>query len=66
VLAEALATVNGTGERMWEAELYRIKGTLTLQSKVQRLKWKRKQKGVFCGLLKSRASSRQSHSNSAP
>ena len=33
VLAEALATVEKTGERFYEAELYRLKGTLTLQSK---------------------------------
>jgi len=32
VLAEALAMVNRTGERIWEAELYRLKGELTLQS----------------------------------
>jgi len=31
VLAEALAVVHKTGERWQEAELYRIKGTLTLQ-----------------------------------
>src|SRR6266852_4511640 len=31
VLAEALATVNKTGERFYEAELYRLKGELTLQ-----------------------------------
>jgi predicted ATPase len=31
-LAEALDLVNKTGERMYEAELYRLKGTLTLQS----------------------------------
>jgi predicted ATPase len=31
VLAEALAMVNKNGERWWEAELYRLKGTLTLQ-----------------------------------
>jgi len=30
-LAEALATVNKTGERVSEAELYRLKGQLTLQ-----------------------------------
>jgi predicted ATPase len=29
-LAEALATVNQTGERFYEAELYRLKGELTL------------------------------------
>src|SRR5262249_13301415 len=38
VLAEALATVNKTGERFYEAELYRLKGELTLaQSSVQSL-----------------------------
>jgi predicted ATPase len=31
VLAEALAAVSSSGERRWEAELYRLKGTLTLQ-----------------------------------
>jgi len=31
-LADALAQVEKTGECMWEAELYRLKGTLTLQS----------------------------------
>ncbi|MBI3798113.1 MAG: AAA family ATPase [Deltaproteobacteria bacterium] len=34
LLAEALDLVNKTGERFSEAELYRLKGTLTLQSKV--------------------------------
>jgi len=34
VLAEALAMVDKNGERMYEAELYRLKGQLTLQSKV--------------------------------
>jgi predicted ATPase len=33
-LAEALAIVDKTGERMSEAELYRLKGQLTLQSQV--------------------------------
>ncbi len=38
VLADALARVNRTGERFWEAELYRLKGELTLQqSSVQSL-----------------------------
>ena len=37
VLAEALAVVDKTGERLYEAELYRLKGELTLQqSRVQR------------------------------
>jgi predicted ATPase len=31
VLAEALAAVDKTGERFYEAELYRLKGTLTLK-----------------------------------
>jgi len=36
LLAEALAVVDKTGERMWEAELYRLKGELTLaQSSIQ-------------------------------
>ena len=34
-LAVALAAVEKTGEQWYEAELYRLKGTLTLQSKVQ-------------------------------
>ncbi len=33
VLAEALARVNRTGERFWEAELYQLKGELSLQSR---------------------------------
>jgi predicted ATPase len=37
LLNEALVTVDTTGERMWEAELYRLKGELTLhQASVQR------------------------------
>jgi predicted ATPase len=35
VLGEALAIVNQTGERFWEAELCRLKGELKLQSQVQ-------------------------------
>jgi predicted ATPase len=37
LLAEALATVDRNEERRHEAELYRLKGELTLQSSVQRL-----------------------------
>ncbi|HEV8713417.1 MAG TPA: adenylate/guanylate cyclase domain-containing protein [Candidatus Binatia bacterium] len=33
LLAEALAAVDKTGERFYEAELYRLKGELTLQSR---------------------------------
>jgi predicted ATPase len=39
-LTEALVVVDRTGERYYEAELYRLKGTLTLQSKVQDLRSK--------------------------
>jgi DNA-binding winged helix-turn-helix (wHTH) protein/predicted ATPase/Cdc6-like AAA superfamily ATPase len=35
VLTEALAVTNKNEERWWEAELYRLKGELLLQSKVQ-------------------------------
>jgi TOMM system kinase/cyclase fusion protein len=35
LLAEALEVAHRTAERLHEAELYRLKGTLTLQSKVQ-------------------------------
>ncbi|MBI3801478.1 MAG: AAA family ATPase [Deltaproteobacteria bacterium] len=52
VLAEALAMVDRTGERFYEAELYRLKGELSLQSevrspksKIQRLEEKPKAKG---------------------
>ena len=39
MLSEALEVVERTGERMYEAELYRLKGELTLaRSKVQSLK----------------------------
>jgi len=34
-LVEALAAVDRTGEHLYEAELYRLKGVLTLQSHVQ-------------------------------
>jgi predicted ATPase len=40
LLAEALELVDKTGARRYEAELYRVKGELTLQSKVQGLKSK--------------------------
>src|SRR5207249_1214 len=35
VLAEALAVVDKTGERTYEAELYRLNGELSLQSRVR-------------------------------
>ena len=34
LLTEALATVDNTGERWWEAELYRLKGALLLEQTV--------------------------------
>jgi len=37
LLDEALATVNQTGERYYEAELYRLKGQLTLEARGWRL-----------------------------
>ena len=40
MVAEALITVERTGERTWEAELYRLKGTLTLQQENQKSKGK--------------------------
>ena len=40
VLDEALATVRKTEERFYEAELYRLKGTLTLQEASQKSKGK--------------------------
>ena len=41
MLAEALTVVDKTGERFYEAELYRLKGELTLQQfKVQGSKFK--------------------------
>jgi predicted ATPase len=35
VIAEALAAVDKTGERFYEAELYRLKGELTLQNEAR-------------------------------
>ena len=67
VLAEALAVVDKTGERFYEAELYRLKGELTLQvssRKVSRSKVQdRKPKRVFSKPLRLRASSKRSRWN---
>jgi hypothetical protein len=46
VLAEALAVVNKTGECLYEAEPYRLKGQLMLQSQVPSPKLKKKQRSV--------------------
>jgi predicted ATPase len=48
VLAEALAMVDRSGERFYEAELYRLKGTLTLQSKVQSPRFKVQEEAEEC------------------
>jgi predicted ATPase len=48
VLAEALAIVNKTGEHFWEAELYRLKGELTLQSEVQGSQFKVQDEAEEC------------------
>jgi predicted ATPase len=48
VMAEALAAVDKTGERFYEAELYRLKGQLTLQSTVQGLKAKTEEEAEAC------------------
>jgi predicted ATPase len=47
-LAEALDLMQQNGERMWEAELYRLKGTLTLQSKIQGPKSKIEEEAERC------------------
>ena len=39
MLAEALAAVDSTGERFWEAELYRLKGELLLAYANTRQTW---------------------------
>jgi predicted ATPase len=49
-LAEALAMVDKTGERFYEAELYRLKGELTLQQESQKSKGK-SQKSKMADLL---------------
>jgi len=50
VLAKALAVIDKTGWRVTEAELYRVKGMLTLQSKVQGLKSKVEEEAEECFL----------------
>jgi predicted ATPase/DNA-binding winged helix-turn-helix (wHTH) protein len=76
VLDEALAIVDRTGERYYEAELYRLKGELTLQSThskgvasreaktveclVSRA-WNQKRKGAFSKRSRLLTSSRRNH-----
>ncbi|HJY79831.1 MAG TPA: AAA family ATPase [Candidatus Binatia bacterium] len=47
-LAEALDRVNKTGERFYEAELYRLKGELTLKSQVQGSKFEVQKEAEEC------------------
>jgi predicted ATPase len=59
VLAETLAIVSKTGERWYEAELHRLKGTLTLQSKVQGRKSKVEKEAEECFLKAIKVARRQ-------
>ena len=66
VLAEALAVVDRTEERFYEAELYRLKGELTLQAHQQAQKSQKSQstaqeaEGYFLKAIELRASSKRS------
>ena len=53
-LTEALAFVEQTGERCYEAELYRLKGTLTLQAKQVKDKFRASLKHVKTSRDKSK------------
>jgi predicted ATPase len=48
VVAEGLAALDKAGERLWEAELYRLKGQLTLQFEIQSLKSKVEEEAEGC------------------
>jgi len=60
VLAEALAMVDKNGERMWEAELYRLKGELSLKSKVRGSKPQVEKEAEECFLKAIEIARRQS------
>ncbi|HEV8712308.1 MAG TPA: adenylate/guanylate cyclase domain-containing protein [Candidatus Binatia bacterium] len=60
VLAEALDMVDQRGERAYEAELYRLKGTLTLQSKVPSPKSQVEKEAEECFLKAIEIARRQS------
>jgi predicted ATPase len=47
MVVEALAAVDKTGERYYEAELYRVKGELTLQSESQSLESRTREAEVY-------------------
>jgi predicted ATPase len=50
VVAEALAVVDKAGERLWEAELYRLKGQLTLRSSISHLSSQVEEEAEACFL----------------
>ena len=59
-LAEALAFVDKTEERVWEAELYRLRGELTLQQfKVQSSRFKIEEEAEACFLKAIEISKKQ-------
>ncbi|MBI3303769.1 MAG: AAA family ATPase [Deltaproteobacteria bacterium] len=60
LLAEALAVVDKTGEHRFEAELYRLKGQLTLQSRVQSLASSVQKEAEECFLKAIEIAQRQS------
>ena len=63
-VSEALMLVNKTGERVWEAELYRLRGELTLaQSSVQRLESSVQEEAEGC-FLKAIDTARKQQSKS--
>ena len=57
VLDEALATIDHTGERWWEAELYRLKGQLLLRHVIPD---EHRRKPVFSRPLRCPAANRPS------
>ena len=63
LLTEALTHVDKTGERFYEAELYRVKGELTLQSRVQGPQFTVEEKAEGC-FLKAIEVARQQHAKS--
>lgn len=78
VLTDALAVVDNAGEQLYEAELYQLKGELTLQSSVQRLaspvpntqhlvpRWRWMRRDVFSKPSKSPTSNKPNFGSSAP
>jgi hypothetical protein len=82
LLAHALEFVDTQDERFYEAELYRLKGTLTLEARGWRLetspsssqasslkshrRWRRRRRGISSKPWRSHDASRPSPSNCAP